>query len=127
MVSLSSEQRELAKRTLLQIQSAIRQLQEWNADLVSQDDWLHSSEGMRRLAANCMLIEAIGEGLKKVDKRTDGQLLLLRPEIPWQEVMAMRNHIAHGYFEIDTEFVYLVIKNDLAPLLDAIDFLITEL
>lgn len=41
--------------------------------------------------------------------------------------MAMRNHIAHGYFEIDTEFVYLVIKNDLAPLSEAIDFLITQL
>lgn len=127
MVSLFSEQRELAKRTLSQIQSAILQLQEWNADLVSPEDWLHSSEGMRRLAANCMLIEAIGEGLKKVDKRTDGQLLLLRPEIPWQEVMAMRNHIAHGYFEIDAEFVYLVIKNDLAPLAEAIDFLVTKL
>lgn len=127
MVSLSSEQRELAKRTLLQIQSAIIQLNEWNTDVVSVDDWLHSSEGMRRLAANCMLIEAIGEGLKKVDKRTEGQLLLLRPEIPWQEVMAMRNHIAHGYFDIDAEFVYGVIKNDLLPLLEAVDFLITQL
>lgn len=33
MVSLSSEQRELAKRTLLQIQSAIIQLNEWNTDV----------------------------------------------------------------------------------------------
>lgn len=48
MVSLSSEQRELAKRTLSQIQSAIIQLNEWNTDVVSVDDWLHSSEGMRR-------------------------------------------------------------------------------
>ncbi len=68
-----------------------------------------SSEGMRHLAANCMLIVAIGEGIKNVDKRTEGQLLVLCPDIPWHEVMAMRNHIAHGYFEIDTEFVYLVI------------------
>lgn len=127
MVSLSSEQRELARRTLSQIQSAILQLKEWNVDLVSPDDWVRSSEGMKQLAANCMLIEAIGESIKKVDKRTEGQLLILRPEIPWQEVMAMRNHIAHGYFEIDTEFVYLVIKNDLASLSEAIDFLITQL
>ncbi len=127
MVSLSSEQRELARRTLSQIQSAILQLKEWNVDLVSPDDWIRSSEGMKQLAANCMLVEAIGEGIKKVDKRTEGQLLILRPEIPWQEVMAMRDHIAHGYFEIDTEFVYLVIKNDLAPLSEAIDFLITQL
>ena len=106
MVSLFSEQRELTKRTLLQIQSAIIQLNEWNTDVASVDDWLHYSEGMRRL---------------------DGQLLLLRPEIPWQEVMAMRNHIAHGYFDIDAEFVYGVIKNDLVPLLEAVDFLITQL
>lgn len=37
---------------------------------------------MKNLAASCMLIEAIGEGIKQVDKATEGKLLIKRPEIP---------------------------------------------
>ena len=36
--------------------------------------------------------------------------------------MGMRNHIAHGYFDINAELVWDVIKNDLQPLLQAVDF-----
>lgn len=35
----------------------------------------------------------------------------------------MRNHIAHGYFDIDAEFVLSVVKNDLIPLDDALSHL----
>lgn len=32
-----------------------------------------------------MLLEAIGEGTKKIDRKTNKSLLILRPEIPWTE------------------------------------------
>lgn len=51
---------------------------------------------MKNLAASCMLIEAIGEGIKQVDKATEGKLLIKRPEIPWKDVIGIRNHIAHA-------------------------------
>ncbi len=35
--------------------------------------------------------------------------------------MGMRDHIAHGYFDIDADFVYDVTVNDLVPLRDAIN------
>lgn len=124
MESLSLEQRELIKRTLTQLLLAIDHLQEWNADLKDTSEWTHSSEGMQKLAANCMLIEAIGEGIKNLDRRSNGKLLQLRPEIAWHEIMAMRNHIAHGYFEIDAEFIILVIKDDLPPLKEALQYLL---
>lgn len=126
MESLSLEQRELIKRTLTQLLLAIDQLLEWNTDLKDTSEWTHSSEGMRKLAANCMLIEAIGEGVKNLDRRSNGKLLQLRPEIAWHEVMAMRNHIAHGYFEIDAEFILLVIKDDLLPLKVALQYLLEQ-
>ena len=34
---------------------------------------------MQKLAASCMLIEAIGEGIKKIDQVTKGELLQERP------------------------------------------------
>lgn len=67
-----------------------------------------------------MLIEAIGEGIKKIDKHTNGMLFAARPDIPWKLIMGMRNHIAHGYFDINADLVYDVITNDLPPLSDAI-------
>lgn len=81
---------------------------------------------MKNLAASCMLIEAIGEGIKQVDKATEGKLLIERPEIPWKDVIGIRNHIAHGYFDIDGEMVLDVVKNDLNSLLAAIEFFINK-
>lgn len=81
---------------------------------------------MKNLAASCMLIEAIGEGIKQVDKATEGKLLIERPEIPWKDVIGIRNHIAHGYFDIDGEMVLDVVKNDLDSLLEAVEFFINK-
>ena len=112
--------------TLLQIKKAIVQLQDWNKDIQNVDDYYSTPEGMKNLAASCMLIEAIGEGVKQIDKLTQSRLLDERPEIPWQDVIGIRNHIAHGYFAIDGDIVLDVIKNNLDELLAAINYFITK-
>lgn len=112
--------------TLLQIKKAIEQLQDWNKDIQNVDDYYSTPEGMKNLAASCMLIEAIGEGVKLIDKLTQSRLLDERPEIPWQDVIGIRNHIAHGYFDIDGDIVLDVIKNNLDELLAAINYFITK-
>ena len=126
MESVSYRQLEIVIDLLQQIKQAITDLQKWNEGISSAEDWLNSSDGMKTLAANCMLIEAIGEGFKKIDERTNEQLLLLRSDIPWREVMGMRNHIAHGYFDINTDLVFDVVRNDLLPLLDATNYFISH-
>ena len=112
--------------TLLQIKKAIEQLQDWNKDIQNVDDYYSTPEGMKNLAASSMLIEAIGEGVKQIDKLTQSRLLDERPEIPWQDVIGIRNHIAHGYFDIDGDIVLDVIKNNLDELLAAINYFITK-
>ena len=112
--------------TLLQIKKAIEQLQDWNKDIQNVDDYYSTPEGMKNLAASCMLIEAIGEGVKQIDKLTQSRLLDERPEIPWQDVIGIHNHIAHGYFDIDGDIVLDVIKNNLDELLAAINYFITK-
>lgn len=118
----SSNERNRVKNTFEQIRIAIDQLQEWNAEVKSAEDYYLSSNGMQKLAASCMLIEAIGEGIKQIDNLTKGDLLPNRPEIPWADVMGIRNHIAHGYFDINGYLVFSTIKNDLEDLKEAIDF-----
>jgi uncharacterized protein with HEPN domain len=50
-----------------------------------------------------------------------------RPEIPWIDVMGIRNHIAHGYFDIDGYLIFETIRNDLDALLEAIDYFIENI
>ena len=119
-----SENVRLVHETLLNIQKAISMLLEWNKDVENVDEWLMSPLGMQRLAGNAMMIEVIGEEVKKVEKRLGMEFLNQRPEIPWRDIMGMRNHIAHGYFDINEEYVLSVIRNDLAPLLEAVEYLI---
>ncbi len=107
---------------LQQIANAIHQLEDWNKNILDPEDYYNSPEGMKNLAASCMLIEAIGESIKQIDKITDSQLLSKRPEIPWTDVIGIRNHIAHGYFDIDGDIVFDVVKNNLQPLNEAITY-----
>ena len=66
MESISLQQKEIAKDLLEQIRGAIDNLLEWNKEYSEADDLLKSPGGMKTLAANCMLIEAIGESVKKI-------------------------------------------------------------
>lgn len=122
-----SEQREVILNSFFNVKEAIDNLFEWNKDLVDVNSLLSSSSGMQTLAADCMMIQVIGEEIKKIDQKTNGELLVQRPEIPWKNVKSMRDRISHGYFDINTDYVWDVIKNDLEPLSNAVDFFITYL
>ena len=123
----SSSKRERVINIFQQIENAIKQLKEWNANIVTADDYYMSPDGMQKLAASCMLIEAIGEGIHQIDEITEGKLLPERPEIPWEDVIGIRNHIAHGYFDIDGEVVLTVVQQDLDPLFEAIKYFINSI
>lgn len=109
-----------------QIESAIMLIQEWNASIKEVDDYLRDPSGVQVLSATCMQLQAIGEGVKHIDKYTNGELLYRRPEIPWKQVMGLRDHIAHGYFEIDAEIIFNTVTEDLEPLLAAVRFFIVD-
>ena len=127
MELISSDRREVVLDVLCQIKESIENLMTWNQGITDMNQLLLSAGGTQALAGNCMTIMAVGEGFRKIDKMTDGQLLLLRPEIPWHQVFGLRNRIAHGYFDIDTDIISEVINNDLQPLLDATRFFIDYL
>ena len=127
MEPLSSDKKELALDILYDIQSAIERLKERTQEIHSIDDFLDSSNGMILLDATCMLLIAIGESLKNLDKVTEGKMLPLYPDIPWKQVKGMRDIISHHYFDVDPSQVLWVITNEVNPLRQAIDFFIKEL
>lgn len=117
MESSSSHSELIAGQILSQMIEACNMLSTWNDSVNSVDDYLLSSEGMQKLAANCMLIESIGEGIKKIESLLPGFLNANEPDIPWASIKGMRNHIAHGYFDIDADIVYDVVINEIPHLL----------
>ena len=95
--------------------------------ITSLSFYLLTPSGMERLESTCMLLIAIGEGVKGVDKLTDKKLLSFYPEMDWKGVMGMRDIIAHHYFDLDAEIVYDVIKHDLPKLKDVLQQIIDDL
>lgn len=95
--------------------------------ITSPSFYLLTPSGMERLESTCMLLIAIGEGVKGVDKLTEKKLLSLYPEMDWKGVMGMRDIIAHHYFDLDAEIVYDVIKHDLPKLKEVLQQIIDDL
>jgi uncharacterized protein with HEPN domain len=60
------------------------------------------------------LLEIIGEAAGRVSQITRDK----NHQIPWGEIVAMRNRLIHGYDNVDLDVVWDVIKNDLPPLVD---------
>lgn len=108
--------------TLKNIDTAITRLQERSMDIHTVNDYLTSPIGMEKLDAACMVLIALGESVKTLDKLTDKELLPTYPSIDWKGVMGVRDVIAHHYFEVDPDAVFDIIKNDLEPLKKAIQF-----
>ena len=127
MESLSSESKSLALDILYDIQSAIERLQERTQKIYDIDDFLGSSDGMILLDAVCMLLIAIGESLKNLDKVTEGKLLPTYPSIPWKQIKGMRDIVSHHYFDVDPAQVLWIVKNETTPLKTAIDTFIEKL
>lgn len=125
MESTYIQQREAIANILQQSHDGILQLKQWTEG-VNIKALANTPQGAQDLAGDVMLLQAICECAKQVQKRAP-KLLLLRPEIPWRHVMSMRDRIAHGYFEIDIDYVDEIICNDLDPLLEAVDALIQML
>jgi uncharacterized protein with HEPN domain len=41
----------------------------------------------------------------------------MRSRAPWEEIIGMRDIIAHGYFDVDLEVAWKTVRVDLPPLL----------
>lgn len=116
MESASSHSKRVAVNVICQLVSACDLIMEWNKDVISSDSYVCSPEGMQKMAASCMLIETIGESIKKIDRLLPGFLMEISPDIPWRSIMELRNHIAHGYFNLDAEIIYDVAVNEIPGL-----------
>ncbi len=120
-------EKELIYNDFIQIEDTISHILERTKNINSVDDFLLTPHGVDMLDVACIRLEAIGETVKKIDKRSEGKLLSKYSSIPWKKVMGMRDIIAHHYFDVDVEIVFDIIKNDLIPLSQVISQIKNEL
>lgn len=57
-------------------------------------------------------LEVIGEAANKIPKN----LRQTYPQIPWEEIIGMRNRLTHEYFGIDLTILWQTIEEDIIPL-----------
>ena len=112
--------RSLVIESLEHLEQVIENLLESTSGIHDIDNFPESADGILRLNGICMCFIIIGEEVKRIDRYTEKQFLLNYPSIPWENVMGMRDRIAHGYFEIDIDVVFDALKNDIPPLLKII-------
>lgn len=112
---------------LQQIATTIERIIDNSKNINDSQYYLLSPAGMERLESTCMLLLAIGEGIKGIDKMTKKQLLCMYPEVDWKGAMGIRDIIAHHYFDLDEAIVFDVVKNKLPGMLETIQRIIKDL
>ena len=105
---------------LAKIEQTVERVIANSEQITSYNYYYLSPSGMERLESTCMLLIAIGESLKGIDKLTNKELLLRYPEVDWKGAMGIRDIIAHHYFDLDAEVVFNVVKNEFPNLLQTI-------
>jgi uncharacterized protein with HEPN domain len=66
-------------------------------------------------------VEIIGEAAARVGQTTRNE----HPEIPWTQIVAMRNRLVHVYFDVDLDQVWKTLTDDLPPLIAALEAVVT--
>jgi uncharacterized protein with HEPN domain len=65
-------------------------------------------------------IEIVGEAASKVSREVRSR----SPEIPWADLIAMRNRLIHSYFDVNLDIVWQTVSVELPPLVTQIQELL---
>ena len=106
----------LLKDKLEQILKAVLRIEKRFSTIGTPFDFILTEPNRDKLDAIAMLLIAIGESFKKIDKETKGELLTKYPEIDWKGVIGVRHVLAHDYFDLDVEEIFKICKQDISYL-----------
>lgn len=68
------------------------------------------------------LVEIVGEAANRASQPTQAR----HPEIPWLQIIGMRNRLVHGYDVIDFDLLWDTITTDLPPLIEALHKIVED-
>ena len=97
------------------------------SSISSASDFIADETGHEHLDSVCMILIAVGEALRQIDDKTDGDLRAKYPQVPWSAVIGVRNVIAHGYFDIDHEQIFAICEEHVPKLSKQVEAMIRDL
>ena len=109
------------------IKSSLQEVSKRSDKISEPNDFLTSESGVILLDSICMKLSAVGESIKNLDKITNHELLPKYSEIPWKNVMGVRDFIVHHYFEVDADVIFDICKNDVPVLSSVITQMMDDL
>ncbi|MGH2592686.1 MAG: HepT-like ribonuclease domain-containing protein [Anaerolineae bacterium] len=68
------------------------------------------------------LLEVVGEAATRIPYEVQAA----HPEIPWPQIIGLRNRLIHGYGSIDFDIVWRIVTEDLPQLVAALEKIIEE-
>ncbi|MCZ7671154.1 MAG: DUF86 domain-containing protein [Chloroflexi bacterium] len=68
------------------------------------------------------LLEIIGEAAHAVTEETQQK----NPQIPWRQIKGTRNRLIHGYYHVDMDIVWQIVRQDLPPLIANLEKMINS-
>jgi uncharacterized protein with HEPN domain len=88
------------------------------AESFSRNKSRRSLDTDRKLAlALVKCIEIIGEAAAQISNESREAL----PQIPWSDIIAMRNRLIHAYFDINLDILWKTVIEDLPPLISELE------
>ncbi|NLF03265.1 MAG: DUF86 domain-containing protein [Anaerolineales bacterium] len=76
---------------------------------------LESDTMLARAVVRCL--EIIGEAAARTSEATRSRY----NQVPWAEMVGMRNSLIHAYFDIDLDTVWATLMDDLPPLIAKVE------
>jgi len=108
--------RELAIEQLTLIELAAHRIVRRIEGMTSPSDLTNTEEGQLRFDGVLMIV-AIGEQLKRMDKHVPSEVFVEFPGVDWVAAKGMRDRISHGYFEADAPTTFHVATSRFPELL----------
>jgi len=90
---------------------------------VKEVDFGAFSKNEEKVFAVIRALEVIGEAAKNIPKSMRERYV----DIPWEEIIGMRNKVIHGYFGVDLKVIWKTIHEDLPPLKANLEKILEEL
>jgi uncharacterized protein with HEPN domain len=93
------------------------------AESFSQNKTRNSLDTDRKLAlALVKCIEIMGEAAAQISNQSREAL----PQIPWADIIGMRNRLIHAYFDINLDILWKTVVEDLPPLVAELEKIAEE-